>query len=387
MTYTPRFQYTAALVQAAREIGSYQATVAVLPLPLSVERRLRHEARVRVAHNSTWIENRSLALEEAAAVIADKAIADPTRARVEASQEVRNYFQALEFVDQHLTIDCSEELIRRLHAIIMRGSRGGRPREHSDYRRDNLRIGNFVYVPPAWEDVPALMGDLAAWATGPGLELPRFLYAAVLAYQFVTIHPFPDGNGRTCRALATWALRGPNDDQAIDPIGLLSVEEFYAADLAGYYEALQMGLHFSYHDANERGSRSDPDLTPWLDYFASALARSARQVRQVVAERFRAAHGALLDDPVAEYPRTFRRLLIQMSDPTAAFGPAEVVAWLHVSDRTARTWLQEWHAQDLIQPQRPGAKRIHAWVLAGRVAVAVAQQQLLHPVTAAVPIK
>jgi Fic family protein len=374
VSYTPHFQYTAALVRAAGEIGSYQATVAVLPLPLSVERQLRHEARVRVAHNSTWIENRSLALEEAAAVIANKALADPTRARTDASREVRNYFQALEFVDQRTGVACDEEFIRRLHAIIMRGSRGGRPREHSDFRRENLRIGNFVYVPPAWEDVPALMADLVAWATGPGLALPRFLYAAVLAYQFVTIHPFQDGNGRTCRALATWALRGPDDEQAIDPIGLLSVEEFYAADLAGYYEALQMGLHFSYYDADERGSRSAPDLTPWLDYFACALARSARQVRQMVAERFRAAHGAVLADPVVDYPRTFRRLLIHMPDPTASFGPGEVVAWLQVSDRTARTWLKEWHAQDLIQPQRPGVQRIHAWVLAARVAAVVVRQ-------------
>jgi len=375
VTYTPRFQYTAALVQAAAEIASYQATVAVLPLPLSVERRLRHEARVRVAHNSTWIENRTLALEEAAAVIANKTLADPTRAKTEASLEVRNYFQALEFVDQNLDTVCDEAFIRRLHAIIMRGSRGGRPREHSDFRRENLRVGNFAYVPPAWEDVPGLMTDLVAWAAGPGLTQPRFVYAAVLAYQFVTIHPFHDGNGRTCRALATWALRGPDDEHAIDPIGLLSVEEFYAADLAGYYEALQMGLHFSYYETNERGSRSDPDLTPWLVYFAGALARSARQVQQVVTEQFRAAHGAVLDDPVADYPRTFRRMLIHMPDPTVSFGPREVVAWLHVSDRTARAWLKEWWTQDLIQPQRPGAQRIHAWVLAERVAAVVARQQ------------
>lgn len=290
MTYTPRFQYTANIVRAAEEIGSYRATVDVLPLPLAALRQLRHDARVRVAHNSTWIENRTLALEEAAAVIANKALADPTRAKVEATKEVRNYFQALEFVDQHPDAVCNEEFICRLHAIIMRGSSGGRPREHSDFRRENLRVGDFAYVPPAWEDVPALMADLAAWATGPGLALPRFLFAAILAYQFVTVHPFHDGNGRTCRALATWALRGPDDEHAIDPIGLLSVEEFYAADLAGYYEALQMGLHFSYYETNARGSRSDPDLTPWLDYFADALARSARKVRQVVTEGFRARH-------------------------------------------------------------------------------------------------
>lgn len=376
MTYTPRFIYTADMLAACTDIGAFQAIVATLPLPLAVERHLRRDTRVRVAHNSTWIENRTLALNDAVAVIADKALHDPTRQREQAASEVRNYFQALRFIDLHPDATCDEDFIRRLHALIMRGGNPGRPRERSDYRQDNLKVGNFIYVPPAWEDVPALMADLAAWATGPGLELPRPIFAAILAYQFVTIHPFHDGNGRTCRALASWALRGPDESTAVDPLGLLNVEEFYAADLEGYYSALQMGLHFSYYDANERGSRSDPDLTPWIGFVLRMIARSARQVRNAVADRFRTSHSDALHDPVAAYPRTFRRLLIHLPDPSATFGPPEVVEHLLVSDRTARTWLQEWHDAGLIQPQRPDAKRIHAWALVPAVAAVLAQERL-----------
>lgn len=375
MSYLPRFSCTLDMLRAAEEVGAYRAILQTLPLPLAVERRLRRDARVRAAHNSTWIENRTLALEEAAAVIADKALRDPTRAREQAAQEVRNYFQALELVDRHAGAACDEDFIRQLHAIIMRGSGRGRPRERSEYRRDNLRVGDFVYVPPAWEDVPGLMADLAAWATGPGLELPRCIYAAILAYQFVTIHPFHDGNGRTCRALATWALRGPDEASAIDPLGLLSVEELYAADLEGYYAALQMGLHFSYYDTNERGSRSDPDLTPWIAYVLGMLARSAAQVRASVVERFDAAHGGALADPVASWPRAFRRLLVRLPEAEAPFGPADVAEHLQVSDRTARSWLKEWHEQDLIAPERPDAQRVHAWVVATQVARVVARER------------
>ena len=60
-----------------------------------------------------------------------------------------------------------------------------------------------VYLAPMWEDVPRLMRDLVAWAAGPGLALPGYLFAGVLAYQFVTIHPFHDGNGRTARLVDT----------------------------------------------------------------------------------------------------------------------------------------------------------------------------------------
>jgi Fic family protein len=374
MPYTPRFTLTTPMLEAMTTIGGYRSTVTLLPLSLATERRLRRETRVRVAHNSTWIENRTLALAEAAAIIADKTLQDPTRGKEQAAQEVRTYFQALEFIDLHADAVPDEDFICRLHAIIMRGSSGGRPRERSTYRNDNLRVGNFVYVPPAHEDVPVLMADLAAWATGPGQSLPRPLFAAVLAYQFVTIHPFHDGNGRTCRALATWALRGPEDTTAIDPLGLLNVEEFYAADLDGYYAALQMGCHFSYYDRNDHGSRSDPDLSPWIGYVLTMLARSAEQVGRSIAEWFRATHADLLSDPVAAWPRTFRRLVIHRADALAPFGPAEVADVLQVSDRTARTWLQSWHEAGLIVPQRPDAQRVHAWALAPAIATTIARE-------------
>lgn len=373
MTYAPRFQYTATMLAAMGDIGAFQGAIATLPLPLGVERTLRRDTRVRVAHNSTWIENRTLALDDTAAVIADKALRDPSRQREQAATEVRNYFQALRFIDLHPDTTCDEDFIGRLHALIMRGGSSGRPKERSAYRRDNLKVGNFIYVPPAWEDVPSLMADLATWACGPGLALPRPVFAAILAYQFVTIHPFHDGNGRTCRALASWALRGPDEATAVDALGLLNVEEFYAADLEGYYGALQMGLHFSYYDANARGSRSDPDLTPWIDFVLGMVARSARQVRSVVVERFQATHAEALRDPVAAWPRTFRRLLVSLPDPIQPFGPAEVVEHLLVSDRTARTWLQEWHAAHLIAPGRPGAVRVHAWTVAPAIAAVLTQ--------------
>lgn len=285
MAYVPRYVLSSAVLRAAEALGAAQAVVELLPLPLVQERELRRQTLIRVAHNSTWIENRTLALEEAAAAIASKTALDPSRAKDRAGLEVRNYFEALELIDDDLEVAPDEAWMRRLHACIMRGRAPGRPRELSEYRQSNVRIGNFVYIPPAWEDVPRLMADLAAWAEHAITELPDYLFAAILAYQFVTIHPFADGNGRTCRALATWALRHHHD-----PKGLLNVEEFYVQDLDGYYDSLQMGLHFSYYDANQRGSRSDPDLSPWIDYFCGRLAEAADQLRGEIERSFRQRH-------------------------------------------------------------------------------------------------
>lgn len=179
---------------------------------------------------------------------------------------------------------------RGLHAAGARGdhawawprkAEGGVSLSDLERARGQLRLR-----PTCLRGRPEADGGAGPLACGPGRQLPGYLFAAILAYQFVTIHPFEDGNGRTCRALATWALLRTG----CDPKGLLNVEEFYVRDLDGYYEALQMGLHYSFYDSNARGSRSDPDLTPWLEYFCRALRDAARRMRADVEQGFRSAH-------------------------------------------------------------------------------------------------
>lgn len=358
MAYQPRYRISQAVLRAAEEFGAARAIVKLLPLSILQERELRRRASIRVAHNSTWIENRTLAIEQAAAAIASKTELDPTRAEDRAALEVRNYFEALELIDDSIGVAPDEDWMRRLHACIMRGRTPGRPRERSEYRRSTVQVGNFTYVPPAWEDVPTLMAELAAWACEAVDTLPDYLFAAILAYQFVTIHPFEDGNGRTCRALATWALRHHHD-----PKGLLSVEEFYVRDLDGYYRSLQMGLHFSYYDKNERGSRSDPDLTEWIDFFCTRLAQAAEQMREEVALSFRERFPGLLEDPLEEMPANLRRLLGLLEWVDQPFGIAAVSSALMVSDRTAREWIKRWREAGFIEPSKPGAKRARSFGL------------------------
>lgn len=240
----------------------------------------------------------------------------------------------------------------------MRGDLAGRPRDRSEYRHTNVQVGRFTYVPPAWEDVPQLMAELAEWATAAIDELPDYLFAAILAYQFVTIHPFPDGNGRTCRALATWALR-----RHYDPKGLLNVEEFYVRDLDGYYDSLQMGLHFSYYDHNDKGSRSDPDLTEWIDYFCARLGEAANRMRREIESSFRERHPELLDDPLVELPENLRRLLAGLPHVDQPFGASEVAERFSVTPRSARKWLKKWRDAGFLEPSVPGAKRVHRFKL------------------------
>lgn len=103
----------------------------------------------------------------------------------------------------------NEDLIRRLHALVEKGPRA-KPTPYRDGQnviRDSVS-GNVIYLPPEAADVPALMTAMVAWvnqAEKDGLPVP--LIAALIHYQFVTIHPYSDGNGRTARLLATFILQ------------------------------------------------------------------------------------------------------------------------------------------------------------------------------------
>jgi hypothetical protein len=127
-----------------------------------------------------------------------------------------------------------------------------------------------------------------------------------------------------------------------------------------------MGLHFSYYDANERGSRSNPELLPWIEYFCGRLAEAATQMRSEVERSFRQRHPELLVDPVSELPANLRRVIAALDDVEQSFGVGTVTARLGVSERTARDWLKRWRDAGFVEPTRTDAKRIHNVVLASR---------------------
>src|ERR1700734_811399 len=89
------------------------------------------------------------------------------------------------------------------------------------------------------------------------------LKAAIAHYQFATIHPYYDGNGRTARLLTTLILHLGGYGLK----GLYSLEEYYARHLEAYYEALSIGPSHNYY----RG-RAGADITKWIEYFVEGMA-------------------------------------------------------------------------------------------------------------------
>ena len=119
---------------------------------------------------------------------------------------MNNYIRGMRTaVEQLDALPFSDRLLREAHATLMDGVCG----EHKipgEFRRSQNWIGgsnpgNARFVPPAAEDVPALMSDLEQFSHNPELHLPPLVRVALMHYQFETIHPFLDGNGRIGRLM------------------------------------------------------------------------------------------------------------------------------------------------------------------------------------------
>lgn len=331
--WQPRYTLTNSIVNRLMEIESVRAQVDANPPPPVVIAEMSRRARIRATHFSTRIEGNRLSLAEAEEVISGGRGVPHGRERDVA--EVRNYWEALARVEEWAADGrrVTEDLIRRIHAVIMNGKRSApQPyRAGQNAIRDSV-TGALVYLPPESPDVPALMHDMVAWIRSADKEgVQPAIVAGLAHYQFVTIHPYYDGNGRTARLLATFILHRGGYGLG----GAYSIEEYHSRDVRSYYRALDVGGHHNYYFG-----RADADLTPWLEYFVETLAEVFDSAREEAA---RYAQSGLPVEPdelrrMDRRARTVLALFARRESITAA----DVAASLGLSPRMARVLIVAW---------------------------------------------
>lgn len=353
MSFVPRFSYSHDLVRHLGVIEGARAVIEVLPLPPDTTLRLRHDALQRSTRSSTQIEGNPL--DEAAV---RRAIARSDRTGSDAEQEVRNYWRALDRVEEFAEAQTpiTEAFIKELHRIVIVRGRGRRGSK-SEYRITECPVVDTVtraidYGPPEPGDVPVLMGELVDWLSSTAAaELSAPIRAAILTHRFLSIHPFNDGNGRTGRLLATAELWRSGYRMR----GFFSFDEYFNADRDRYYRSLQMGLPVNFYEG-----RHDPDHTPWLLYFVETMARAADELQAKAKSLYQGASPDAL--PWEELPRRSQQLLTRLlarvldgvKNPFV-ISVSDVASWFGVSDKTAREWLQEWTEGSLIHPVLVGS--------------------------------
>jgi Fic family protein len=175
-------------------------------------------------------------------------------------EEVINYVRAMESGLLRLsTLPVSTRLIREMHELILAGVRG-RDRQPGELRTTQNWIGvpgatieTATFVPPPPEEVGRLLDDLELFVHEKP-RAPPLIQAALLHYQFETIHPFLDGNGRLGRLLVVFFL--VVRDRLPEP--LLYLSPYFEARRQRYYDALQ-------------GVRERGDFDRWLGFFLDAV--------------------------------------------------------------------------------------------------------------------
>ena len=335
--WRPLYTLTPAIATGLMAIAEARAAVEHLVIPTAALFARRRQVRLRSTHFSTRIEGNRLTLAETETAVLSHATQLRFYGRERDVREVRNYWNALAWVEECAARNAplSEDLIKRLHAVVQHGPRS-RPTPYRDGQNvlSDAVTGRLVYMPPEAADVPPLMAGLVTWvrqAEREGFPVP--LIAGLVHCQFVTIHPYFDGNGRTARLLATFVLQRAGFGMH----GLTAMEECHAADLPAYYRALAVHPHHNYYEG-----RAGADLTPWLQYYVSTLAgafsaaaNEALQLSTSGAAPDQAAFRGL--DPRA---RMVAGLLAGQETVTTA----EIASVLGLSARMARVLLVSWLA-------------------------------------------
>jgi Fic family protein len=334
MPFTPKFTITAKIASCLMRIEAAKHAVQGLPITPSVLASLRETARLFSTHYSTRIEGNRLTQEQVSKVIEDKKHF-PGRERDE--KEVLGYYAALEKLEQLAAAGgaVSETHIQALHALVMAGGRKkAKPTPYRDGQnviRDG-RTGGLVYMPPEAKDVPTLMKEMVAWiASTERKELPCPIRAGITHYQFATIHPYYNGNGRTARLLTTLILHLGGYGLK----GLYSLEEYYARNLGAYYEALTVGPSHNYYEG-----RAKANITKWVEYFCEGMADSFESVNRRALE---AAGGWARDrSPALRRLDPRQRKALELFRDSNTITSRDVASLFGISERTARNLLTAW---------------------------------------------
>lgn len=196
--------------------------------------------------------------------------------------EVLRYLQATrQAYELAAELPITQRLILQVHATLLAGVRG-EEKSPGEFRRSPVWVGragatpeNALFVPPLPRHLGELLSDWERFVNEDGRSLPALVQSALMHYQFETIHPFLDGNGRIGRLLINLLLM----ERGRLPLPLLYLSNYFETHREEYYERLQ-------------AVREGGDIEGWLVFFLhavkaqaeDAVSRSRRLVQ--IRERF-----------------------------------------------------------------------------------------------------
>lgn len=230
------------------------------------------EANAQSSYSSTSIEGNPLPLTDVKKILKTK----PKQIR-NTEREVMNYNEALLALKESLSsrkFEFSSKLVLNIHQLVTQGLL---PKHHSGrYRKEPVfvndpKIRKTIYWPPDHQEVPKLMTELIQFVAENMRQLDPIVLAGLFHKQFVVIHPFIDGNGRTVRLVTNSILA----DLGLDTFHLFSFENYYNRNVTAYFQ--NVGVRGNYYDIVKNIS-----FTNWLEYFAIGILDELLRIRKIL---------------------------------------------------------------------------------------------------------
>ncbi|MDP2173133.1 MAG: Fic family protein [Candidatus Cloacimonadaceae bacterium] len=244
------------LEQATQSLGELNAFSLIVPnVNLFIQMHILKEA-----NTSSRIEGTNTEIED---VILDEDLVLPEKR--DDWIEVQNYVNAINFAIEKLdTLPLSLRLIRETHSILMHSVRGEN-KTPGEFRRSQNWIGgsslsDAAFIPPHIEDMPDMLGDFESFLHNVNINTPHLIKCAIMHYQFETIHPFLDGNGRIGRLLITLYL--VRNRLLNKPT--LYISDYFDSHRGAYYNALTR-------------VRESHDLGHWVRFFLQSVIVTAEK--------------------------------------------------------------------------------------------------------------